>query len=330
MTIFLADISAFKLWFADQPVIRAPRPLAYVPEFETASARTADLPLDQLASLGIQGQLHLAVPSSSTARSTQSIAVHVLTHPARRSFVRLTRDVYATSPIATLVTIANRLPHGALALMLNQMLGRYCLRAGALVERHPLATREEVSRYIEAATGMHGIKQVRRLLPYALEKTASPAEARVGVLLLLPPRLGGHGLPMPQANQLIKVGNEGERGRRYADYCWESRKVVLEYDSDEHHAGAAKLSQDSARRAQLQAAGYTVVTLTNHQLHDAHEFGDVVQTLLAHLKRSSKTQSAAGFEQREEELREALFCLDIAHHLESPVPQSRSLRKTNG
>lgn len=318
MKIFLADISAFKLWFTDQPVIRVPQPLDQVPEFETATAKPTDLPYSQLAALGIQGQIHLAVPSSSTARSTKGVTVHVITHPIPGTFVRLTRDVYATSPIATLLTVAQRLPDGALALLLNQMLGRYGFRNGTIIERRPLATRDETKRYVDAAAGMHGVRQMRRILPYALENTASPAEARVAALLLLPPKLGGWGLPKPQANQLIQVEGENGTVRRYADYCWDAKRLVLEYDSDEHHAGVTKLSQDSARRAQLQAAGYTVVTLTNHQVHNAREFDDVVRTLLARLGRRSRTQGLADFDRREAELRETLFRFDAVRHLESP------------
>ncbi len=308
MPIFVTDISAFRLWFCDQPVIRIPRPLTHAPEFLDATARAADLPHKQLASLGISGQIHLAVPPGYPRNSAHAIAVHVLTRPVPGTFTRLTRDVYATSPITTLTCVANRLPAGTLAVLLNQLLGTYGIRNGRLVERKPLATRAELQRHIDVATGSHGVRAVRNLLPYVLENTASPAEAQAAALLFLPPRLGGRGLPLAQANFPIEVMNTGggSTAMRYADFCWKDKRVVLEYDSDEYHAGVAKLSQDSARRAQLQAAGYTVITLTNHQLHDAAEFEHVVSTLRRLLRRRSKTAGVDGFAVKEAELRAAI------------------------
>lgn len=308
MPIFVTDISAFRLWFCDQPVIRIPRPLTHAPEFLDATARAADLPHKQLVSLGIRGQIHLAVPPGYPRNSAHAIAVHVLTRSVAGTFTRLTHDVYATSPIATLICVAPRLQVGTLAVLLNQLLGTYGFCNGSLVERRPLATRTELQRHIDAAAGAHGVRAVRNLLPYVLDNTASPAEAQVAALLFLPPRLGGRGLPLAQANYPIEIMNTGDGSTtmRYADFCWKDKRVVLEYDSDEYHAGVGKLSQDSARRAQLQAAGYTVVTLTNHQLHDAAEFENVIATLLRLLRRRSKTVGVADFAEREAELRAAI------------------------
>lgn len=102
----------------------------------------------------------------------------------------------------------------------------------------------------------------------------------------------------------------GNQIKRYADYLWKAWKLILEYESDAFHASSEKLGADSARRAELQREGYTVVTLTNRQLSNTEEFSIVVDTLLKKMGRPDKTAQVENYDTTESELRRQVFSYD--------------------
>ncbi len=86
-------------------------------------------------------------------------------------------------------------------------------------------------------------------------------------------------------------GKEGCRKTtlRYADFLWRTWNLILEYDSDAFHASKDRLGLDSARRAELQREGFSVITLTNHQLSSVEDFSVVTDALLAKMNRADRT-----------------------------------------
>ena len=236
------------------------------------------------------------------------------------------------SPEVTLVRMASHLKRGELAVMMNQLLSRYRICNGTIVKARPLSTKARMLEQLDRLKGTRGAKSARRALAYAVAETASPAEAKVAALLTLPARWGGKGLPVPEANAEIVLSSlgahasvrtattdtaqkrpiidEGPKTKRYADYLWRAWKLILEYDSDEFHATREKLGADSARRAELQRAGYTVVTLTNRQLSNIGEFSIVVDTLLETMGRPNKTAQVDNYDKVERGLRRQVFSCD--------------------
>lgn len=332
MKAFLVDISAFQIWFGDQGVIRTSDPLELVNDYHLAASRRADLPLGQIGKLGLRGQLHVAVPSHTERHHQTGITAHVMSSPVPYSFVRLSKDVYAESPEATLVRMASRLNRGELTVMINQLLSCYRICNDSIVKARPLSTEARLLDLLSRSKGKRGAKIVRRALAYAVPETASPAEARIAALMTLPTRWGGKGLPIPESNAEITLtapgalavtGSAGtkkarekteltddDKIKRYADFLWRAWKLILEYDSDEFHASREKLGADSARRAELQRAGYTVVTLTNRQLSNADEFSIVVDALLNKMGKQSRTARLENCGNTERELRRQVFSCD--------------------
>lgn len=338
MKAFLVDISAFQIWFCDQGVIRTSNPLELVKDYRFATSSRAELPLDQIGRLGLRGQIHVAVPNHVRRHHQAGITAHVISSPTPYSFVRLSKDVYVESPEATLVRMASHLNRGELAVMINQLLSCYRICKGAIVKARPLSTKTQLLEQLDRFKGKRGAKKARRALTYAVAETASPAEAKVAALLTLPARWGGKGLPLPEANAEIvltapgthavpgthattMVANtcpaqkhttkeNGNQIKRYADYLWKAWKLILEYESDAFHASSEKLGADSARRAELQREGYTVVTLTNRQLSNTEEFSIVVDTLLKKMGRPDKTAQVENYDTTESELRRQVFSYD--------------------
>lgn len=103
---------------------------------------------------------------------------------------------------------------------------------------------------------------------------------------------------------------DGNTIKRYADFLWRTWKLILEYDSDEFHASREKLGADSVRRAELQRAGYTVVTLTNRQLSNVDEFSIVVDALLKKMGKQHRAARLENYGKTERELRRQVFSYD--------------------
>ncbi len=306
MAIFLADISALQLWFGPDCGIRMPQPLERLQAFSGASANVRDIPRDQVRLLGLRGPLHVAIPTHSKQRNSRSLVSHVCTSPTPRTFTRLSADVYTETPIAALIRVAPRLTHGSLAMLLSQLMGTYQPTNTGLIQRRPLATRAEIEAYVEASIGIKGSKPVRQMLKYVPDLLASPAEAQAAALLLLPVQWGGKGLPMPEANGEVVVGASHFETKRYADLIWRENNLILEYDSDAFHVGAEKLHADALRRTQLQAAGYTVVTLTKNQLDDTEAFDCLVDALRHAMGKGPRPRAVPSNTQRESRLRNEL------------------------
>ena len=121
---------------------------------------------------------------------------------------------------------------------------------------------------------------------------------------------------MPEANGEVVIATARGTIKRYADLLWRPHDLILEYDSDAFHVGTEKLHADAIRRTQLQAAGYTVVTLTKGQLDDSEAFACVVDALRRGMGKGSRPRNLTDVAQREAQLRgelaafqhEAPFC----------------------
>lgn len=108
---------------------------------------------------------------------------------------------------------------------------------------------------------------VSDVLGRSLPHSASPRETNLALMLTLPTEMGGFGLPRPALNETLVL--DGEEGPT-PDLLWAQERLIVEYDSDEHHRarGAGKLDSDIARANALRAAGYTVLEATPGLVRD--------------------------------------------------------------
>jgi very-short-patch-repair endonuclease len=72
------------------------------------------------------------------------------------------------------------------------------------------------------------------------------------------------GLPVPEAN--VALGNEHGFGHTVPDLRWPEHRVIVEYDSWDHHSGQAAFHADRARHNRLTAGGWQVIHVTWPQL----------------------------------------------------------------
>lgn len=108
-----------------------------------------------------------------------------------------------------------------------------------------------------------GIRRLREAAALVREGTASAWESKARVAFL------GWGLPEPSLN----VDLYAATGRWLArpDFVWRARRVVGEYDGDQHRTDRSVWQYERERRASLEDEGWTYVELTSLSLTGMRE-----------------------------------------------------------
>ncbi|GAA0314172.1 hypothetical protein [Kineococcus aurantiacus] len=151
-------------------------------------------------------------------------------------------------------------------------IARYCVPDVAIAMldralRQGLRDRDDLLDRLEEVRGDRGVGQARHLLRAADAGSESPGESACRL------RLVDAGFDRPQTQ--IRV--ERPNGRHYRlDTGWEERRLAVEYDGFEPHAGPVAFARDTRRRAWLAGQGWTVLVA-----HSGHVFGRAMDLELA-------------------------------------------------
>ena len=79
-----------------------------------------------------------------------------------------------------------------------ELCGTYDTTNGDVRECAPLTTVDRLDAFLASLGPMHGKKNASYALRYVANNSASPRETALAMLLCLPYRMGGYGIPMPQ------------------------------------------------------------------------------------------------------------------------------------
>lgn len=161
--------------------------------------------------------------------------------------------------------------------------GTYDASGEILISCKPLTCVKKLKDYATKAKGMHGRDKALRALRYVVDNSASPRETLLAMLLCLPNALGGYGIKLPILNHKIDMNKRSAKAARknylVCDLYWSDAKLAVEYDSDEFHVGAERISEDSTRRMALAAKKITVISVTNRQLNNGGELNAVAHSV---------------------------------------------------
>lgn len=233
--------------------------------------------------------LDVLVSSAKGRRRGESIASHVWSAqlPAN-SLCRLSQDVLVASPELCFALIADTLGVHELVKFANELCGTYSINSDderGFTPRVPLTCRKRLLAFTERLHGKAGVRNAQRALAWTGDRSASPMETALLMLLCLPPRLGGYGFKLPELNGRVDIDGRSARlcGRPYlkCDLLWRSLKLAIEYDSDAFHVGADRIASDAARRNALEANGITVITATRAQVTNAARFDALARQVAA-------------------------------------------------
>ena len=174
----------------------------------------------------------------------KGIVVHTSVRLERRD-TTMRHGLPITTPARTLLDVAET-PDGL------ERIVEAAFAARRVSERQ---LRDVIARH----PGRRGARYLAALLDYRGDAgfTRSAAEDLLRALLR-------HArLPQPRTNHRLH-GYE-------VDFYWTEQKLIVEVDSWTHHAGRRSFEHDRAKRADLQARGYTVLPITALQLRDEPE-----------------------------------------------------------
>jgi len=160
--------------------------------------------------------------------------------------------------------------------------------------------------YAELMWGCRGRRNAKEAMRWVIDNSASRMETVVYLLLCLPKRLGGYGLPKPVLNPKLIISNPDGTKERYPDLFWTGANIDVEYNSDAEHAGEWARYRDSRREVELVVANVKVLPLTRHQLMDVDGFDAFAQGLRRMLGLRTRPIDA-GWEQRRADLRRRLL-----------------------
>jgi very-short-patch-repair endonuclease len=173
-------------------------------------------------------------PTEVTA-PTQHRLKEILVHRSRHQDTTVHYGIRVTTPLRTLVDLADVLPAKRLTRALNE----------AQVQR--LVTPAELTTLLTRYPG----RRTARLTP---ERGATKSTLEDDFTRFLK----GHHLPLPERNQTI-AGHE-------VDAVYRDHHLVIELDSRQFHATPHAFEQDRDRDADLLNAGFPTIRITHHRL----------------------------------------------------------------
>lgn len=256
--------------------------------------------------------LHVLVTQKNARRTSKNLKSHLWKGDLPKGAVFDTHnEFYVCAPELVFLQIAGSMELLELIKVGYEFCGTYDVSNGKEVRKcRPLTQVARLKSFLAKNKGAPGAKRANRALAYIIDNSASPMETALAMLLSLPYKYGGYGLSNPQLNHPIYMDEDKRRKARsgfyIGDICWPEAKLVIEYDSDKHHVGEARLSKDSKRRGDLSSQGFTTETVTKSQILNRSEL-EVVVGEIARLTKKQIRYDEQKFPYANSELRRVLF-----------------------
>lgn len=179
-----------------------------------------------------------------------------------------------------------------IALVASEFAGTYRLPVAdkdTTYQLTPFMTLDDVRNLADTVPHLYGYTRVQTALGFAFERSASPMETALALMLTLPVEFGGYGLPRPTLNEQLPTGpftTLWEGGSHITpDLLWKAAMLVIEYESDEFHGsqGPAKATDDATRANVLSAMGYSVLRATPGNVRSQIELDRLARQVAAKL-----------------------------------------------
>lgn len=144
-------------------------------------------------------------------------------------------------------------------------------RPTSLWKRAPLTSAERLLTIYERCDAPHA-DTARKAARFVVDGSASPLESKLVLFMCLDAWHGGEGWCRPSLNRIIPFSKAIQKisGRHHAvgDAVWMDQLVDVEVQGEAFHAGEQGFHDDIARRAGLEAAGFTVFDMTYRHMAD--------------------------------------------------------------
>ncbi|WP_251158325.1 hypothetical protein [Caniella muris] len=185
--------------------------------------------------------------------------------------------LYTVSPALYLLMRAPLVDDIDLTLAATVLCGTYVRRPdlnGEIQYRdEPLATVDGLLSNLATVGEVRGLRRLNGLLPFCQERSASPMETALSLLMTAPKSLGGRGFPRALLNsEWVLTPDErfalDGRSTMRVDFLWPEAGFGIEYDSAEFHDNPAQQERDAARREVAEGRGIRLMTVTRAAVRD--------------------------------------------------------------
>lgn len=194
--------------------------------------------------------------------------------------------VFVASPATTFIQLSKVLRKESLVLLGYELCGSYSISQCAefgFEACEPVLNSDELKLLVSKFTGRNGIKLARWAANHITDGAASPMESRLAILLTLPKRSGGFGLPKPRINKTIQLPPTAKSFNKTStlrpDFLWETQQVALEYDSALWHSSEKAYIHDSERRNLFNSLGISSISVTRDEIKNEEKMFVIVQGL---------------------------------------------------
>jgi len=279
--------------------------------------------LQHARTLGLSLPIDITVSRKEARQKTNLAKPHVFSKPFPDGcFVKVVDGVFVASPEFCFLQMASEMPFVKLIELGFELCGFYPTPK-AENEIKPGTNRKmfdvcklhtntkKLLAFLERMKGIPGQRPALRSLKHILNRSASPMETKLTMLLTLPYRLGGYGLPMPKLNYGIdpskKVMKSSSQSSFVCDLHWPEAGLVAEYDSEMFHEGPRRITKDSKRRNALISTGSQVITITKDEVYIINEFEKLAELLAINLGVRLRYSEYQRFHKKRSELRHLLF-----------------------
>jgi very-short-patch-repair endonuclease len=222
------------------------------------AARIIGMPLPQIFERA--PELHVALPRPRFRPTGRGIVGHTLT--IEDGELRLWNGLLITSPERTWCDL------GAV-LHIPELIaaGDYLIHWDL-----PITSADELAHAMSRRHGRRGVRRLRVAQPYLSERSESPKESQLRYLIV------SAGLKGLEVNYPIRTSS----GHSYrADLAFPGRKLIVEYQSEQHHNSPEKFRSDMTRASRLQADGWSILLVNSDDLRNPLELITRILRVLA-------------------------------------------------
>ncbi len=234
--------------------------------------------------------LHVIAQPGEPRTRYRPLVIHRWTTARPLPVRQLDHGLWTVSPELLFVQLSAELALPQAVLLGWELCGRYGKvlpgdRRCRLVERGfedraALTTVAGITAFLAAHPRLRGVRPAREALTWVRDRARSPMEAAVWMLLCMPPRLGGFGLPPFQVNYRIPLNPRDaallDRPYLELDLWHPDPPLDVEVDGSDHDRTRV---HDAVRNNELAARHVRQIHLAGPELMNCDRFEDEARTI---------------------------------------------------
>ena len=311
MRLVLCGITAYEFWRSSQSILP--------PDFTgflcaNALSSFSDMSCKQISDAierfegNTSEPLHVLVADSSDRRHAPMVVTHCLPSGVRLpkgSIYQVSDEISVVSPGLCFLQLAqtfNDLQLVRAGCDLTALFKREFNRNRDLITLNDnLFTKLDLITYLNSFPNCRGLKRAKELAGYVVERTKSPREESMDLLISMPTKRGGYQIPGIQANVIIPL-SEGQQALAQREHL-ECDVVLpngdlLEYNSSTFHDSEEDLVFDFEKISAMQTVGRTVFPISTRQFSNFEAFDLIMSGVLERQNLRRKQPKPATIESR--------------------------------